>query len=477
MSKSRREFIRQCAIGAGAAFAFERLGLIHALAQEEPDYKALVCIFLGGGNDSDNMVIPYDDYAAYAATRDSGANVQIPQNALLRGLFPTSIRSEFGLHPSLTGLHELWGLGKLAVVCNVGPLVEPTTRQTYRDGTARRPLSLFSHSDQQTQWQTSIAGAISQTGWGGRIADKVNPIFNPPNSFPMLVSVAGLTIFSTGRNNRPLGLAPGQTLALEGFPNPPAGDPRYEALRQLLEVDAGLTLVGGASEVTRQAILNSQALANLPNLDTVFPNTSMGNQLRQVARLIKLNQTAPLNLKRQLFFCSIGGFDLHNNQVVAGAPTTGAHANLYTQLSAAMRAFYAATEELKVASNVTSFTLTDFGRTFKPNGGIGTDHGWGSHHFVMGGTVVGGDFYGVPGPNGTVFPTLAPNGPDDTDAGAGARGRWIPTGAVDQYAATLAQWYGVSDTDIPLVFPNTADGRFGSLNLGFLGQPSIFRRR
>jgi len=465
MSKSRREFIRQCAFGAGAAFALERFGLIHALAQE-PDYKALICIFLNGGNDSDNMVIPYDNYAEYAAVRNSGANVQIPQDALLR-ITPPSAGAEFGLHPSLTGLHELWGQQKVAAVCNVGPLVEPTTRETFRNGTARRPLSLFSHSDQQTQWRTAIAGAISQTGWGGRVSDNVAPIFNPPNSFPMMVSVAGLTVFSTGRNTRPLGLAPGVTLGLEGFPNPPAGDPRYEALLQLLEVDTGLTLVGGASEVTRQAVANSQALANLPNLDTVFPNTSLGNQLRQAARLIKLNQTAPLNLNRQFFYCERGGFDLHNNQVVAGNPITGAHANLYNEVSQAMRAFYAATEELNIVSNVTTFTLTDFGRTFKPNGGVGTDHGWGSHHFVMGGAVAGGDFYGVPGDNGTVFPTLEPNGPDDTDAGSGARGRWIPRTSVDQYSATLASWYGVSGTDIPVVFPNI--GRFNPSNLGFLG--------
>ncbi len=473
MALTRREFLQKsgCALGAGAmALAFERFGLVNAFAQAE-DYKALVCVFLAGGNDSNNVVIPFDNYAEYEAVRDSGANVQIPQNSLLQ--IPTSLGT-FGLHPSLTGLHELYQLGKVAVACNVGPLVEPTTRDTFRSGTARRPFNLFSHSDQQIQWQTSIAGAVSQTGWGGRVADKM-VVLNPPGGFPITVSVAGITIFSRGRTTQPLGLAPGVSLTLEGFPNPPDGHPRYEALKDLLGVDTAATLVAATSDIAVQAINSSQALANLPDVTTVFPNTSLGNQLRQAARLIKLNQDAPLNLGRQLFFCSLGGFDLHNNQVVQGNPTTGNHANLWTQVSQAMRAFYDATIELGVESRVTTFTLSDFSRTFKPNGGIGTDHGWGAHHFVMGGSVLGGEFYGLVGPNGTVFPSLVLGDSElsvDTDAGAGARGRWVPTVAVDQYAATLASWYGVAPADIPAIFPNSADGRFDPLDLGFLSSGS-----
>lgn len=482
MALTRREFLQKsgCALGAGAmALAFERFGLINALAQTG-DYKALVCVFLFGGNDSNNVVIPYDNYAEYADVRDSGANVQIPQGSLLVIDAP-SAGAQFGLHPSLSGLHELYGQGKVAVVCNVGPLVEPTTRETFRNLTARRPTNLFSHSDQQIQWQTGKAGIISQTGWGGEVADRM-VILNPPGGFPITVSVAGVTIFSTGRTTRPLGLAPGVSLTLEGFPNPPDGHPRYEALKDLLGVDTAATLVAAASEISLQAINNSQVLASLPDVTTTFPNTALGNQLRQAARLIKLNQTAPLNLRRQLFFCSLGGFDLHNNQVVAGNPTTGNHANLWTQVSQAMRAFYDATVELGVESSVTTFTLSDFSRTFKPNGGIGTDHGWGAHHFVMGGSVVGGDFYGLVGPNGTVFPSLVLGDSElsvDTDAGAGARGRWVPTVAVDQYAGTLALWHGVDPADIPAIFPNTADGRFDPLDLGFLssGLTSSRRRR
>jgi uncharacterized protein (DUF1501 family) len=183
--------------------------------------------------------------------------------------------------------------------------------------------------------------------------------------------------------------------------------------------------------VTSQAIQNSAALAGRPSINTPFPaNNQLGAQLRQVAQIIKLNQSS-LGLRRQFFFCSLGGFDLHNGQVTAANPTTGAHANLFDQLSSAMRAFYAATEEIGAAAQVTTFTLSDFGRTFTPNSGAGTDHAWGSHHFIMGDSVRGGDFFGA-------FPTLVPNGPDDTDAGGSARGRWIPTTSVDQYGAELA---------------------------------------
>jgi uncharacterized protein (DUF1501 family) len=173
-----------------------------------------------------------------------------------------------------------------------------------------------------------------------------------------------------------------------------------------------------------------------------------------------------LQMNRQIFFCSLGGFDNHFNQVVNGNAAAGTHANLLLQLSNAMKAFYDATVNLGVASQVTTFILSDFARTFVPNGNLGTDHAWGSHHFVVGGAVRGGDFYGVPGSNGTVFPTVVANGPDDTDQGGGARGRWIPTTAVDQYGATLASWFGVSSVDLPAVFPNI--GRFAPTNLGFV---------
>jgi uncharacterized protein (DUF1501 family) len=449
--------------------AFERFGLLQAFAQST-DYKALVCIFLFGGNDSGNMVIPYDNYASYATTR-AVSGLAIPQSSLLQIDVP-SIGNRFGFHPSLTGLHALWEDGKAAVVCNVGPLVEPTNRAAYTNGTVRVPFNLFSHSDQQNQWQTAVSSTASGTGWGGRLADKTTALNAP--TFPPLTSVAGTPIFVAGNVEQPLAIAPAPTplntaLRLDGFPSAPDHDPRYITLQQQLQEDQGLTLVRGASRITTEALGVQRTLAGAG--DPVVapfplnPRTSLGNQLEQVAKVISVRTT--LGMNRQIFFCSLGGFDTHSGQVTsATSPTTGTHANLLTQVSGALKAFYDATVNLGVASQVVTFTLSDFARTFVPNGNLGTDHAWGSHHFVVGGAVLGGDFYGVPGSNGTVFPTLAANGPDDTDQGSSARGRWIPTAAVDQYGATLASWFGVSNADLAAVFPNI--GRFDQSNLGFL---------
>jgi uncharacterized protein (DUF1501 family) len=448
--------------------AMERFGLLNAYAQSS-DYKALVCIFLFGGNDSGNMVIPYDDYASYAAARPE-TSVGIPQASLLP-INPPSAGATFGLHPSLTGLHELWGMGRLGVVCNVGPLVEPTSRAAYLAGSAQRPLNLFSHSDQQNQWQTSISTAGSASGWGGRIADQTRALNG--TTFPQITSLAGTPIFTSGNTERPLAIAAAPTrldgaLRLDGFPNPPDNDIRYRGLRDLLNLDHSFSLVRGASRVTGEALSVETALraAGDPIIAPfpLNPRTGLGNQLEQVAKVISLRNV--LGMRRQVFFCSLGGFDTHSGQVNVGAPTAGTHANLLAQVSGAMRAFYQATETLGVADQVTSFTLSDFSRTFVPNGTLGTDHAWGSHQFIMGGAVRGGDFYGDRGPAGTFFPTLAPNGPDDTDQGNNARGRWIPTVAIDQFGAALARWFGVSDADMPAVFPNV--GRFGPGSLAFL---------
>jgi uncharacterized protein (DUF1501 family) len=454
---------------SAAVLAFEHLSLLPALAQAGGNYKALVCIFLFGGNDSGNMIIPYDDYATYAAVRQN-AGLAIPQSSLVPITVP-SLRSQCAFHPSLTGLYDLWGQGKAAVVCNVGPLVEPTTSTAYRNGTARVPLNLFSHSDQQNQWQTSVSNGSSAAGWGGRTADKTAQLNT--SALPVVLSVAGTPIFVTGNTEQALALAAAPTrldaaLPLDGFPTPPDADARYLAMQNLLQVDQNLTLVRGASRVTRQALEAQETLRLVgdPNVPPfpLNPRTSLGNQLEQVAKLISVREV--LGMSRQIFFCSLGGFDTHSGQVATGNPTAGTHADLLAQVGTAMQTFYEATVSLGVESQVVTFTLSDFARTFVPNGNLGTDHAWGSHHVVVGGAVRGGDFYGVPGSNGTVFPTLAPAGPDDTDEGSGARGRWIPTVAVDQYGATLAAWFGVGNTDLAAVFPNL--GRFSSSMLGFL---------
>lgn len=455
MAKSRREFLCQCCTSLGAAaLTFERFGLVNAFAQTS-DYRALVCIFLFGGNDSDNMLIPYDDYDAYAAVRTSQTGIQIARDSLL-AVSPPSAGARFGLHPSMSGVHGLFQNQKLAIVVNAGPLVEPTSRDSYRNGAARRPINLFSHSDQQSLWQTSVSTGLSQTGWGGRIVDRTLGL-NPPDSpFPMMVTTAGLAIFTTGASAGALAVSPSPTplntaLRLNGFDGSPAATSRRDVLSRLLAIDTKAVLVRSAHErmqaaVDIGAVLESAGDPAVP----AFPNTALGNQLRQVAKLISLRNV--LNLNRQIFFCSLGGFDLHNAQPAA-------HSSLFTQLSGAMQAFYAATVTLGVDAQVTTFTLSDFARTFKPNGGMGTDHAWGAHHLVMGGAVAGGDFYGT-------YPSIVPDGPDDADGGSGARGRWIPTTAVDQYGATLARWYGVPEADLPAVFPNLS--RFATANLGFL---------
>jgi uncharacterized protein (DUF1501 family) len=470
MTTTRREFLSRSLGTFGAALlAVERFSLLNALAQSV-DYRALVCIFLNGGNDGGNMVIPYDDYATYSAAR-SPSGLAIPQSSLLRTGVVPSVGTEFGFHPSLTGLHDLWGQGRLAVVCNVGTLVEPTNRDAYRNRTVEVPLNLFSHSDQINQWQTSVSNSASPSGWGGRAADKIGD-FNT-TVFPPVTSTAGTPIFTIGNIERPLAIAAAPTrldaaLRLDGFPNPPDNDPRYLQMQHLLLVDQDKTLVRGASRVTSEAVAMERAIRftgdpAVPPFP-LNPRTSLGNQLEQIAKVINVRNE--LGMRRQIFFCSLGGFDTHNGQVVTGTPATGTHANLLLQVSNAMKAFYDATVQLGVASQVSTFTLSDFSRTWVPNGTLGTDHAWGSHQFVMGGSVLGREFYGVPGSNGTVFPTLAANGPDDTDAGGNARGRWIPTVAIDQYGATLASWLGVSSSDLPAVFPNI--GRFGTANLGFM---------
>ncbi|HKP73412.1 MAG TPA: DUF1501 domain-containing protein [Pyrinomonadaceae bacterium] len=462
MASTRRDFLRQagCALVGGAAIAsgVEQFGLINAIAQGSSaatDYKALVCIFLSGGNDGNNTVVPVDaEYASYNSVRGA-SGLAIAQASLLP-VNPTSGR-QFGFHPSMPELKTLFDNHQLAVVANVGPLVEPLTRATYQNGSGKRPYQLFSHSDQVAQWQTSVSSTATQTGWGGRTADRAATL-NGAATFPQVISVAGTSIFATGANTRPLGLPDSRTALSSALPLTMSGTSaevaaRRSAYDQLRTLDLGATLVKASRDVTEQAIQTSIALASAnTTLTTAFPDTTLGFQLEQVARLVKLRDT--LSVKRQIFFCTLGGFDTHSGQTAANGQ--GA---LLAQVSQAMKAFYDATVELGVQNSVTSFTLSDFGRTLQPAGTgagvVGSDHGWGNHQFILGGAVRGGDFYGR-------FPTLALGGPDDTDT----RGRWIPTTSVEQYAATLASWYGLTASDIPLVFPLI--GRFASANLGFM---------
>jgi uncharacterized protein (DUF1501 family) len=440
---TRRDFMRLACCSAATASlvgGLSKFGLVSALAQGTTGYKALVCVFLFGGNDSNNMVVPIDsNYANYQTIR---ANLALPQASLL----PLQVGSaaNFGLHPNLAELQGLFNTQKvLAVLSNVGTLVQPTTRQL--------PQNLFSHSDQQNQWQTTQLSGLPNAGWAGKVADNVQPTFNSSALFPPIVSVAGSTIFSTGITTRPFTMNPGSTPGLSGVDSSAAAQARFLGLQQLLTFDTGISLVQASSAVTGQAIAESQVLAtalkNIPTIQTVFPaNNGLASQLKQVAQVIAARSA--LGVGRQIFFCSAGGFDTHSDQL-------NTHVALYSQLSPAMAAFYAATQELGVANQVTTFSLSEFSRTFQPGSNGGTDHAWGGHQMIMGGAVKGNALYGS-------FPTLALGGPDDT----GSNGRWIPSTSVDQYAATLASWFGVANADLPTIFPNLAN--FQTTNLGFL---------
>ena len=476
MKKTRREFVKtSCSAISMAALATQmrHFGLVSVLAQEKehavvdktvavPDveYRALVCVFLSGGNDSNNTVVPnYDEgYNQYAAARGT-QGLAIPRANLLSVTPPGMGGQVYGLHPAIPELKALWDQQKMAVVCNVGSLVQPLTRATYQAG-APRPYQLFSHSDQVEQFRTAISSYRSLTGWGGRTADRTLPL-NTGAAIPMITSIAGASVFNIGTSTAPLIVSPAptplnQVLALNGFGTAADELARRAAMDNIRTRDQNFTMVQAASFLTQQAVNVSQQLSQNPVLTVTFPNTTLGNQLAQVAKLMKFR--TQLNMSRQIFFVNLGGFDTHSGEL------TG-QTNLWTQVSQAIKAFYDETVAQGIASQVTTFTMSDFSRTLNPAGSgsnVGTDHGWGGHHFVVGGAVIGGDFYGRTTSNGTFFPTLVNSGPDDADT----RGRFIPSVAVEQYAATLARWYGLTEADIPLVFPNI--NNFTGSNLGFM---------
>jgi uncharacterized protein (DUF1501 family) len=449
---SRRDFLRKLgAVGAlGALSGLDALALrgssAHAAGE---DYRALVCIFLVGGNDANNTIVPVSgDYAAYSAVR---GNLAIPQQDLVP-LAPIAGSAEYGLHPRLAPLRDIWDSGAMSVLLNVGALAEPTTKTSYVTGRSSRPDGLFSHLDQQILWQGTGPNSILRSGWGGRIADHLDSV-NGAGTIPMVISIAGDSLYTTGDVTSAIVVPESGGFSLAGFNNTAADHARRAALDQLMIVDHEAKLVKAAGDTMKRALascatIDSVINSNFSTIQNLFADqrNAIARQLLRVAKLIEAR--ANFGAKRQIFFVSLDGFDTHSNQL-------NAQTALFAQLAPALKAFYDATVRLGVASSVTTFTLSDFGCTFRPNTGGGTDHGWGSHHFVIGGAVRGRQFYGR-------FPTLALDGPDD----AGKEGRWIPTIAVDQYAATLAAWFGVSASDLPLIVPNI--GRFAGTNLGFM---------
>jgi len=439
---SRRGFIRVSAAGVGS-LALRPFGVLPALAQSGPDYRALVCVFLYGGNDSNNTIIPMDDtnYKAYQSIRGSLAL----SAADLTPTVMSNTGAPYAFHGKLPELASMFSSKELAVIANVGSLVQPLTRAQYQSAQAAIPLNLFSHSDQQLAWQTAIAQGHSPTGWAGRAADYIASQNINSSSFPTFFSVAGNAIEGTGLATQPVALAPGQSMNIEG---PTAG---IAAIDTLLTTNSGMSLAQAANDTLSHSISDaaalSAALSKSTTLKTTFPTTSIGQQLQQVAQIIQVQSY--LGMRRQIFFCSLGGFDTH-----AGELQT--HDTLYPQLSPALAAFYAATQELGMAQNVTTFTESDFSRTFQPTTDDGSDHAWGGHHVVLGGAVQGGQIFGQ-------FPTFELGGPNDTDT----RGRWIPTTSIDQYGATLCNWFGIPASALATVFPNLAN--FPTSNIGFLG--------
>jgi len=444
---TRRGFLHRAgALSASGLAANLDLLSLAAHAQTAPDYRALVCVFLYGGNDANNTIVPLDasGYAQYAAIRTAASGVQLSQATLLP-IQPKSVATPFGMHPSLAPIHPLFASGKAAFAINVGTLTQPTTKAQYQAGV--RPASLYSHSDQQTQWQTASSTTISNTGWGGRIADAQQS--SNPNGFPVVTSTGGVTLFVTGATSRPLSVPVNGTFGLAGDTGTPVASARVAALKTLLGLDRDNLLVAAASDITQQAIdlsasVNPILAGQVPAFDTL--TTSIAQQLAAVAKMIEARNA--LGAKRQVFFVQLGGFDTHSNQIAT-------QADLLDQLAQALRAFYDTTVALGVASEVTTFTLTEFARTFKPSAGAGTDHAWGGHQLVLGGAVKGGDFYGR-------FPTLVLEGPDDAER----EGRWIPSASVDEYGSTLARWFGVDSATLASVFPNLA--KFPVQDLGFL---------
>jgi uncharacterized protein (DUF1501 family) len=475
--QNRREFIRQAAcaaLGTAAMTATIRdLRFINAAMAQTgiSDYKALVCIFLQGGNDSNNLIIPTitSEYNNYATIRTPV--LALPQSSVLAISPLQSDGHNYGLHPCCTELQTLFGEGKLAVLFNTGTLVFPMTRAQYLGGILEKPPQLFSHADQVTQWQTSVPDQPPTTGWGGRCADLLSSV-QPGAPISLSVTLAGSNTFEIGNIISQFSVSTSGAVSLSGV-----SGARLNALTNILALPypnmqsqayASVAELGiNSSTLLNTAIAptSSSTYWTVPFPTTIKPPTggaaftsSLSPQLKMIARLIEAGHRSVANggfgMKRQIFFCMVGGYDLHTNQTPGpGSTTIGSHANLLSELSQSMLAFERAMEQLGLQNSVTSFTSSDFSRTF-PSNGQGSDHGWGSHHLILGGAVKGQQTYGN-------FPVLTVNGPDDTGTG-----RWIPSTAIDQYFATLATWFGVDSDNLATVFPNLS--RFATPNLGFI---------
>ena len=454
---SRRAFLQRSSLlamaGAAAPWAINLAAMSEAAAATATDYKALVCVFLYGGNDYGNTLVPYDDarYALYQGMRPSlaytqaqlAATVLAPNVALTGGL-------QYAIAPELAPLLPLFNAGNLGVMLNVGTLVQPTTKAQYTSGATPLPPRLFSHNDQQSVWQSSSPeGATS--GWGGRMGD----LFESGNGNAVFtcINVSGNAVYLSGKTATQYQVSTNGPVALNGVAKPLFGSTACSAaLQDLVTASRANVFENEYTRITARSLSAGgtlgAALAAGPVINTPFPapgTNKLADQLELVARMISTADT--VGAKRQVFFVSMGGFDTHD-----GLATV--HPGLLSSVAQALSAFYAATVELGVASQVTTFTASDFGRTLTANDG--SDHGWGSMHFMLGGAVNGGRYYGTP-------PVVANGGPDDV-----GQGRLLPSTSVDQYAATLGAWLGISDIDLLTVLPNLGNWNASQRNLGFV---------
>jgi len=460
---SRRRFIGQASCAAVSSIPILSTLLNLKLAQDvaavtapaNGEYRALVCLFLAGGNDSFNMLVPREAsaYATYQTTRSNLALA--PANLI--NIHPIGL-PDFAVHSGMPEVATLFDAGKAAFVANVGTLIEPVQNRTQvAQNLKRLPLGLYSHSDQIEQWQTSVPHSRSGIGWGGRMADLIKEL-NANQIVPMQISLDGSNVWQTGNTIAEYAITPSGPTSLNGYS---AGWTQYQDVQNAMSaaVDSQLAqqytnlLAQTFTTRKKQALDAYQAFANatanpLP-AGVTFPNTYVGARLAMVAKTIQGH--AALGAVRQTFFVQWGGWDHHDNVL-------DNQAYMLPQVSAAIGAFQNAMEAIGAAGNVTLFTASDFGRTLTSNS-RGSDHAWGSNQLVVGGAVAGKRIFGQ-------YPSLAINpdsGPEINPLDTG-RGRFIPTTSCDEFFAELALWLGVKPTDLPLVLPNI--GNFYNVNGG-----------